>query len=307
MIQTRQRTLKQSASCEGVGLHSGVGVRLTLFPAAPYAGIVFRRSDVGRSASDIPARWDRVQCGALRTMLGNEHGVTVGTVEHLMAAFAGCAVDNAIVEIDGPEVPIMDGSAAHFVRLIEGVGTRPQDAPRRRLRVLKKVRVVDNNRSLTLAPADEFSVRFEIDFENPTVSRQTARYRVTETTFKEEISGARTFGFAEEVDVLRARGFGLGGTLDNAVVVDGGTVLNEGGLRYPDEFVRHKVLDCIGDMYLVGGPMLAEVSGIRSGHALSHRLLFALFRDKSAWRFEYAAATERVGFEPGPVLIAATG
>ena len=292
MVKVRQRTLKQSISYTGVGLHSGAAVNMTLEPAAPDTGIVFRRRDVGPPAAEIPARWDRIHPGTLCTTLANERRVTVATVEHLMAAFAGCGVDNAIVDLDGPEVPAVDGSAAPFVRLVECAGTVAQQATRMCLRVRKRVRVVDGDRSLSLAPARDFRVRFVIDFANPVVLRQSARVRVTESVFKEQISRARTFGFAQEVSKLRARGFARGGSLHNAVVVDGATVLNKGGLRYPDEFVRHKILDCIGDLYLVGGPMLAEVTGIRSGHTLCHRLLQSLFADEAAWRMEPAEEAE---------------
>lgn len=277
-----QRTLKNRISCTGIGLHTGVAVSLTLHPAPVDSGIVFQRSDVSAGISRIPARWDRVRAGTLCTTIGNDFGTQVMTIEHLMAALAGCGIDNAVVEVNGPEVPVMDGSAAPFVLLLECAGIATQDAPRRFLRVLKTVEVVDGDRSMRLSPSDEFRVDFEIDFASAAIARQTRTFHGAELSFKEEIARARTFGFAEEVSMLRANGFARGGTLENAVVVDGNTVLNPGGLRFEDEFVRHKLLDVIGDLYLAG-PALANVTCVRSGHTLSHRVLRALFADKSAW------------------------
>lgn len=305
MNHALQRTLKNRISCTGVGLHSGVAVSMTLRPAAPNTGIVFQRTDTAPGTGRVPARWDRIHSGVLCTTLGNEQGTTVGTVEHLMAALAGCGIDNASVELNGPEVPVMDGSAAPFVLLVECAGTVTQEAPRRYLRVLKRIDVADGDRSMSLQPAEEFRVRFEIDFDSPAVARQTCLVRITERSFKEDVGGARTFGFAEDVQALRDNGFGRGGTLENAVIVDGDTVLNEGGLRFDDEFVRHKVLDCVGDMYLAGGPMLAEVGGVRSGHSLSHRLLNALFADEAAWRFETFVTPGREDLREAPVRIPA--
>ena len=288
-----QRTLKNRISCTGVGLHTGVQVSLTLHPAAADTGIVFLRSDVAPGIARVQARWDRVRASVLCTTIGNEFGTSVMTIEHLMAAFAGCGIDNAIVELNGPEVPAMDGSAHPFVLLMECAGTIAQESPRRVLRVLHPVEVVDGDRRAALRPAHEFRIDFEIDFDGtkgaPKGSagvHQRRAFRGSASAFKEEIGRARTFGFADEVEAMRAKGFARGGSLDNAVVVDGDKVLNAGGLRYDDEFVRHKILDCIGDLYLAGAPMVAHVVGLRSGHAVTHMLLRALFADKSAWRFE---------------------
>ena len=300
-----QRTLKKRISCTGVGLHSGVAVSMTLHPAAPNTGIVFQRTDVVPGAGHIPARWNHIHSGVLCTTLANEQGVTIGTVEHLMAALAGCGIDNALVRLDGPEVPVMDGSAAPFVLLVECAGIVVQEAPRWYLRVLKRIDVADGGKAMSLQPADEFRVRFEIDFDSPAVAHQSCVVHITERSFKEDVGSARTFGFVEDVQGLRENGFGCGGTLDNVVMVDGDSVLNEGGLRFNDEFVRHKVLDCVGDMYLAGGPMLAEVAGVRSGHTLSHRLLNALFADETAWRYETFAAAGRDDAHQAPVRISA--
>ena len=283
-----QRTLKNRISCTGVGLHTGIPVSLTLHPAPSDSGIVFLRSDVAPGIARVQARWDRVRASTLCTTIGNEFGTSVMTIEHLMAAFAGCGVDNAVVEVNGLEVPAMDGSAHPFVLLMECAGVVVQESPRRVLRVLYPVEVTDGERRAALRPSHEFRIDFEIDFRAGVHQRLT--FRGGERAFKEEICRARTFGFAHEVDALRAKGFARGGSLDNAVVFEGGKVLNPGGLRYENEAVRHKILDCIGDLYLVGAPVIAQVVGLRSGHSVTHRLLRALFADKSAWRFESLAS-----------------
>ena len=305
MDKRSQRTLKNRISCTGVGLHSGVAVSMTLHPALPDTGVVFHRSDVDPGAARVSAQWQNIRAGTLCTTLGNDAGTTVGTVEHLMAAMSGCGVDNVLVELNGPEVPVMDGSAEPFVHLAECAGTVAQDAPRRYLRVLKRIDVVEGDRHMAMAPADEFRVRFEIDFQSPAVARQSCGLAVTERSFKENIGRARTFGFAGDVNKLRARGYARGGTLENSVVVDGETILNNGGLRYEDEFVRHKILDVVGDMYLAGAPLLAEVVGVRSGHSLTHRLLRTLFADDGAWRLETFTAPARAVREPDPRVPAA--
>jgi UDP-3-O-[3-hydroxymyristoyl] N-acetylglucosamine deacetylase len=259
-----QQTLKGPVHCSGVGLHGGAPVSMTLLPAPADHGIVFRRVDAKGDQSSIPALWSAVVETRHCTVIGNRAGVTVSTIEHLMAAFAGAGIDNALVTLDGPEVPIMDGSAAPFMFLIECAGVVEQDAPRRAIKVLKPVMIADGGRIAALSPASGFSISFEIDFESAAVARQECFFQVGEGTFKSEISRARTFGFLHEVDEMRAAGLALGGSLENAVVVAGSRVLNEEGLRYDNEFVRHKVLDCIGDLYLAGAPLLGHFRGVRS-------------------------------------------
>ncbi|MBI4184767.1 MAG: UDP-3-O-acyl-N-acetylglucosamine deacetylase [Proteobacteria bacterium] len=278
----RQRTLKSAISCNGVGLHTGARVSLTLRPGEPGSGIVFRRSDIGGGGAAIPARWDRVVDTTLCTTLG-EGGIRVGTVEHLLAAVAGCGVDNAVVEVGGPEVPIMDGSAAPFVFLIECAGLVEQPAARRAIRVLRPVSVAHGSASASLRPAGAFGIDFAIDFANPVVGRQECSLTPANGAFKSEIARARTFGFLDDVESLRARGLARGGSLENAVVVCGERVLNQDGLRYEDEFVRHKVLDCVGDLCLAGAPLIGRFVGVQSGHFLNNRLLKALFADPDAW------------------------
>jgi UDP-3-O-[3-hydroxymyristoyl] N-acetylglucosamine deacetylase len=280
MTTASQQTLKNRIGCRGVGLHSGRKVTMTLIPAAPDTGIVFRRADAG---AEIRASWVNAIESPRCTVLSNGEGITVGTVEHLMAALAGTEIDNVVIEVDGPEVPIMDGSSAPFVFLIECAGVVEQDAMRRAIKVLKPVSVGEDGATAALLPDHGFSMDFEIDFANPLISRQDICLVFDAMTFKSELSRARTFGLLDEVDRLRAAGLGRGGSLDNVVVVSGDHILNAGGLRYADEFVRHKLLDAYGDLYLAGGPIIGRFSGMRSGHTHTRHLLAALFADPEAW------------------------
>jgi len=282
MTTASQRTLKTRIGCRGVGLHSGQKVTMRLLPAAPDTGIVFRRTDAG---AEILASWVNTIESPRCTMLSNGEGITVGTVEHLMAALAGAEIDNAIVELDGPEVPIMDGSSAPFLFLVECAGLVEQDAVRRAIKVLKPVSVIEDGATAALLPDHGFSMSFEISFPNPLIRRQDISVVFDAATFKAELSRARTFGLLDELDRLRAAGFGRGGSLDNVIVVSGDHILNSGGLRYADEFVRHKLLDAFGDLYLAGGPIIGRFCGARSGHAHTRHLLAALFADAEAWRY----------------------
>ena len=308
--QSRQHTLNSPVHCSGVGLHGGAPVAMTLHPAPADHGIVFRRTDTGAADPLVPALWDRVVETRHCTVIGNRAGVTVATVEHLMAAFAGAGIDNVLVTLDGPEVPIMDGSAAPFMFLIECAGLAAQDAPRRAIKIVKPMMIADGGRIAALSPATRFSVSFEIDFESAAVARQECFFQITDGTFKAEISRARTFGFLHEVDEMRAAGLALGGSLDNAVVIAGSRVLNADGLRYDNEFVRHKVLDCIGDLYLAGAPLLGHFRGVRTGHRFNHLLLKALMGDRQAWTWidlpvpEIAARPPVHPFEPAARSVA---
>jgi UDP-3-O-[3-hydroxymyristoyl] N-acetylglucosamine deacetylase len=289
-VPERQRTLRSAVGCRGVGLHSGAEVNLVLRPARPNAGVVVRRTDLVNGGGIIPLVWRNVVGSRMATTVGNEYGATVATVEHLMAALAGCGVDNVTVEIDAGEIPVMDGSAAPFVTLIERAGLIEQNAVRRAIRVLRPIAVGDETKSLSVHPAPEFGISFDIDFDEPTISRQRMSVTLENGAFKHEIARARTFGFEHEVAQLRRSGLALGGSLENAVVISRGAVLNEGGLRYDDEFVRHKILDCVGDLYLAGAPIVGRVRGFRSGHALNHALLQALFADEAAWCYTLLSA-----------------
>ena len=275
-----QRTIETVVGCRGVGLHSGRRVEMTLAPAPPGAGIVFRRRDAG---AEIRASWANAIDSPLCTVLSNRAGDTIGTIEHLMAALAGTEIDNAVVELDGPEVPIMDGSAAPFVDLIERAGIVAQAVPRQAIKVLKPVILRDGVATAALLPSADFSMSFQIDFDNPLIRRQEIHLDFDRDTFKEELSRARTFGLVDDVDRLRAAGLARGGSLDNAIVVSGNHVLNRGGLRYGDEFVRHKLVDALGDLYLAGAPIVGHFRGVRSGHAHTRRVLAALFADDEAW------------------------
>ena len=276
-----QRTVRSAVGCTGIALHGGQAVTMSLRPAAADTGIVFRRLDAG---VEIAARWNSTIPSALSTVLSNGEGTQIGTIEHLMAALAGNRVDNAIVELDGPEVPIMDGSAAPFVQLIARAGLVEQDAARRALKILKPIVVADDSgASAALLPEHGFSMSFAIAFDNPLISRQEIAVSFEPETFNAELAPARTFGLLDDLPRLQAAGLARGGSLENAIVVSGDRVLNDGGLRFADEFVRHKLVDAFGDLYLAGGPIIGHFRGLRSGHALTRRLLAALFADGDAW------------------------
>jgi UDP-3-O-[3-hydroxymyristoyl] N-acetylglucosamine deacetylase len=286
-----QRTLISPVACDGIGLHTAAAVAMTLSPADAGVGITFKRTDIARSAP-IAARWDQVVDTRLCTTLGNDDGNTVSTVEHLMAAFSGCGVDNVVVEVDGPELPIMDGSSAPFVSMIESVGLVEQPAPLRIIRLHKTVTVSDGERFASLAPGDGFTLAFEISFENPAVARQTIMVGLVNGTFKRELASARTFGFLDDVEAMQAAGLARGGSLDNAVVISGDSILNVDGLRYEDEFVRHKALDAIGDLFLAGARITGRFEGVCSGHDMNNRLLRAMFADAEAWSLVTVGADE---------------
>ncbi|SFN03010.1 UDP-3-O-[3-hydroxymyristoyl] N-acetylglucosamine deacetylase [Formivibrio citricus] len=289
-----QRTLKSTIRATGVGLHSGAKVTLVLKPAPEESGIVFHRVDLPESA---PFRVEPSQVNDTRlssTLVHN--GVRVGTIEHLMSAFAGLGIDNAIVEVDAPEMPIMDGSAAPFIYLLQTAGIIDQAVPKRFVRVLKTVEATEGDKWVRLEPHDGYKVTLTIDFQHPAFrkSARTIEIDFAKQNYLSEISRARTFGFIHEVEFLRANGLARGGTMDNAVVIDEYRVLNPGGLRFEDEFVRHKVLDAIGDLYILGHPLIASFSGYKSGHALNNKLLRTLLADESAWEFVSFNSREEV-------------
>jgi UDP-3-O-[3-hydroxymyristoyl] N-acetylglucosamine deacetylase len=278
-----QRTLRNSIRATGIGLHTGKKIMMTLKPAPPDSGICFRRVDLAQPV-DIPARAENVGDTTLGTTLVNGDA-RISTVEHLLSAFAGLGVDNACVEVTAAEVPIMDGSAGPFVFLLQSAGIEQQDAPKRFIRVKKSVLVEDGDKWARFDPFEGFKVNFEIEFDHPIFKRrlQRATMDFSTTSFLKEISRARTFGFMRDLETLRAHNLALGGTLDNAIVLDDVGVMNEDGLRYEDEFVKHKILDAIGDLYLLGHSLIGEFSGHKSGHGLNNRLLRALLADKEAW------------------------
>ncbi|MCU7914426.1 MAG: UDP-3-O-acyl-N-acetylglucosamine deacetylase [Candidatus Thiodiazotropha sp. (ex Gloverina cf. vestifex)] len=278
-----QRTLKNVIRATGVGLHTGEKVYLTLRPAAPDTGIVFRRVDLD-PAVDIRACAENVGDTRLSSTLVQD-GVRVSTVEHLLSAFAGLGIDNAYVDVSAPEVPIMDGSAGPFVFLLQSAGVEEQSKPKRFIRIKRKVEVVEGDKLASFEPFDGFKVTFSIDFDHPafTEGAQFATVDFSSTSFVREVSRARTFGFLRDIEMLRQKELALGGSLDNAIVVDDYRVMNEDGLRYEDEFVKHKILDAIGDLYLLGHSLIGAFKGHKSGHALNNRLLRELISQEDAW------------------------
>lgn len=278
-----QNTLVRSVSFQGVGLHSGAPATMVVHPAAEDHGIWFRRTDLAANAL-VPAQWDAVVPSKLCTLIANAAGVSVSTIEHIMAALAGSAIHNALIDIDGPEVPILDGSAAPFVAAFIKAGIVAQAAPVRAIKVLKPVEVRDGEAVARLEPSDMLEIDFRIDFTDAAIGRQEKVLNMANGAFVRELSNSRTFCRNAEVVAMRARGLALGGTLENAVVFEGDRVLSPGGLRHADEPVRHKMLDALGDLALAGGPILGRYTGIRAGHALTNRLLRALFADPTAWR-----------------------
>ena len=292
-----QATLKSKAVFSGVGLHSGAPSRLEIHPAPAGFGIVFRRVDLTPSV-DIPARWDHVTPSKLCTLLDDGNGVTLSTVEHVMAALAGAGIHNALVTVDGPEVPILDGSAAPFVRGILAAGIRMQAMPLRAIRVLRPVEVREGDAWARLTPADHLEIDFEIEFADAAIGHQEKVLDMANGAFLRELADSRTFCRQSDVEAMRRNGLALGGTYLNAVVVDGARVLSPGGLRHADEAVRHKMLDATGDLALAGAPLLARYTGYRAGHAMTNRLLRALFADPTAWEW-VICSDEMEGRLPG--------
>lgn len=290
----RQRTLKNIIKATGVGLHTGEKVYLSLRPAAPNTGIVFRRVDLAEPV-DIPATPQNVGETTLSTTLVRDD-VKVSTVEHLLSALAGLGIDNAYIDVSAPEVPIMDGSAGPFVFLIQSAGVEEQNAAKRFIRIKKPVKVQDGDKWASFEPYEGFKVTFTIDFDHPAFNEdvQTASIDFSSTSFVKEVSRARTFGFMRDIEALRKRKLALGGSMDNAIVVDNYRVLNEDGLRYADEFVKHKILDAIGDLYLLGHSLIGSFTGYKSGHGLNNQLLRQLVSQADAW--------EAVTFENEAVL-----
>lgn len=279
----KQRTLKNVIRATGVGLHTGEKVYLTLRPSAPNSGIVFRRVDLDEPVT-IEAKPENVGDTQLSTCL-EQDGVRISTVEHLLSALAGLGIDNACIDVSAAEVPIMDGSAGPFVFLLQSAGVEEQDAPKKFIRIKRKIVVKEGDKWACFEPFEGFKVSFSIDFDHPAFknSTQTASIDFSSTSFVKEVSRARTFGFMKDIEMLRKRELALGASVDNAIAVDDYRVLNEDGLRYEDEFVKHKILDAIGDLYLLGHSLIGAFTGCKSGHALNNQLLRALLKEKDAW------------------------
>ena len=281
-----QSTIKSSVAFTGVGLHSGARTELTIQPASAEYGIWFHRIDIDSGDALVPARWDAVTPSRLCTKLVNRAGVEVSTVEHVTAALAGCGIQNALIEIDGPEVPILDGCAAEFVRGILGRGIRSLGAPVRVIEILQDVEVRDGDATARLSPANTFEIEFLINFDDAAIGQQRKTLNMANGAFVTELCDSRTFCLHSDVAQMHASGLGRGGNLRNTVVFDGGTVLTPGGLRYSDEAVRHKMLDALGDLSLAGAPLIGRYSGDRAGHSLTNKLLHALFARPDAYRMK---------------------
>ena len=275
-----QKTLDAKVLCEGIGLHSGCKIRMQILPAEPNQGIIFIREDVANSQK-IYASYKSVSDTKLGTTIANKAGYKVRTIEHLMAAFMGLKIDNAIVILSGNEVPIMDGSSKIFVDLINEVGIREQFVKRKVIKLLREIAVYDGKSSIIATPSNDFTINYKIDFEDPAIGIQKQKFSILGSNFDKEISTARTFGMLKEVEYMHKNGLALGGSIENAIVVDNGKVLNPGGLRFKDEFVRHKILDLCGDIYLSGKHFLGNISAVCAGHEINNKFLWKLFSDKN--------------------------
>lgn len=280
-MYTQQQTVAGRISCSGTGVHSGKPVNLTITPAPPNHGIKFVRKDL-RNAPCIPALFKMVTDTSAATVLGND-GVIVSTVEHLLACLSGLSIDNALIEIDSYELPILDGSAFPFVAMIKQVGLQRQDAQRCFFVIKNPVKIEENGKTAAIYPGAGFKISYTIEYDNTLIGKQEYSLEINEASFEKEISPARTFGFYQEYQALKQHGLARGGSLDNAVVIDGQAVLNKDGLRYPDEFVRHKILDCIGDFSLLGMPVRGHIMASKSGHLFNHQLLKKLFASRDCW------------------------
>lgn len=282
MKNTAQNTLAKAAKLQGVGLHSGKQVKLVINPAPEDYGIVFRRTDVKTFDNFIRADYKNVTKTQLGTVISNSHGTLVSTVEHLMAALWGLGIDNALIDVSEAEIPIMDGSSAQFIKAIEAVGVKEQKAKRSQIKIVKPVEVYDEDKYAKIIPSDDFSIDLEIDFSSKAIPTQKLLYSA-DFSFKDVLGDARTFGFAHEVEYLRSQGLARGGSLENAIVIQDDKILNEEGLRYDDEFVRHKLLDCIGDFYLAGKRLIGNVQAYKTGHKLNNMLLHRVFSEKDSY------------------------
>jgi len=287
-----QTTVQNTASCSGIGLHTGLCCNLKICPAAPDTGIVFVRQDLEKKVR-VRAHIHNVIDATLATTIGRE-GVRISTVEHLMAAFAGLGIDNAEVNLDAPEIPIMDGSSEPFNALLKSAGVQPQDKPKKFVIIKHPVTVTDEDRQATLLPSNDFKLSYTIDFRHPLISNQFYLIQISNGNFEREICRARTFGFLREYEMLKAKGLARGGSLENAVVVDDKRVINDGGLRFGDEFVRHKILDSIGDLWLLGAQVIGHFVGYKSGHTLNHKLIHKLLAHEEWWDLREFSSEDEV-------------
>ncbi|MDC0345031.1 UDP-3-O-acyl-N-acetylglucosamine deacetylase [Alphaproteobacteria bacterium] len=297
----KQQTIRSLVSCEGIGVHSGLPIKLEIMPAPANTGIVFERADLSGPHTRISATWDKVSDTQMCTKIDNGNGASISTIEHIMAALFACAVDNCIVRVHGPEVPIMDGSAAPFIFLMECAGYTTQDAPRQFIRIKKEVRVhVDENRWVSLTPNDKDTLSIDFDFDfagRGNVPLQSAHFSGNAEQFKSAFSFARTFGFVSDLEKLQAMGLAKGSSLDNSVGLQNGEILAKNGLRYQDEFVRHKILDCVGDLYTARLPILGHISTFNSGHHMNNLILEALFAEEDAYEIVSLPAKNEIAWD----------
>jgi len=278
-----QKTVSAHIEIKGIGLHSGAEITLTIKPAKADSGIIFIRTDITDKNNQIPALWNAVVDTQLCTVIANEDGISVGTIEHLMSALRGCGIDNAEIYLDGAEVPIMDGSAMPFVEAIDAVGTQSQNTPRKVIKILKTVTAEHEGKKVSLSPDSVATFGGQIAFDHPEIGTQKFETQMLNGNFRHDIANARTFGFLQEVEWMRANGLAQGGSLDNAIVLDTDKVMNPDGLRFEDEFIRHKLLDAIGDLYLAGFEIIGAYDGYKAGHDMNNRILHALFADPDAY------------------------
>ncbi len=283
---TKQKTISHPVSYRGIGVHSAKSVTISLFPGENDTGIVFERIDLSQN-NLIKVSIENVVDTFMSTKIANSSGASIATIEHLMAAIAACEIDNLHIEIDGPEVPILDGSSIDFINLIESGRIKEQKAPRRVIRILKQITLQENDKFATLEPADDFSIHCTLDFHGRQgLEAEKIVFEGSSQSFREEIAKARTFGFYEDAQKIFAAGLGLGASLENTIVIDNGQIMNPEGLRYSNEFVRHKALDAFGDLYIIGHPLIGRYKAHNSGHTLNNKLVKALLSDQTAWRFE---------------------
>ena len=284
MRSKSQKTINSKISCKGIGVHSGNHASMTFSPAPVNSGIIFRRTDFDSKKSLIKAKYDNVIGTNLGTSLTNEHGAKVSTVEHLMAAIWGCGIDNLYIDIQGEEIPIMDGSSEPFIFLFECAGIKTQEEARKFIEITREIRVEEDDKFAQVSPSKDFSIELEVAFEHQKISKQKFIYEPESTSFKNDISRARTFGFKHEIDALHKMNLAKGGSLDNAIVIDNGNVINQEGLRYEDELVRHKALDFVGDVYLSGHFIIGAFKAYKTGHKLNNMLMHELFSSKDNYR-----------------------
>jgi UDP-3-O-[3-hydroxymyristoyl] N-acetylglucosamine deacetylase len=284
MLSFSQKTINSKIKCNSVALHSGINVNMTLLPAPSNSGVIFRRVDIESTKNQVKANYKNVTTTNLGTTICNDFGTKISTIEHLMAAIWGCGIDNLIIELDGPEVPIMDGSSEPFVFLIECAGIKSLEESRKFIEITKNFRFEDADKFIEVSPAKQFELDMKIDFNNPHITKNFLNYHSTMHSFKNDICRARTFCFKSEIDQMHQAGLAKGGSLDNAIVIDESGIVNQDVLRYEDEFIKHKTLDLLGDLYLAGYFIIGKFNAFKTGHGINNKFLHQLFANKECWK-----------------------